>query len=102
MRGEPIGQGLHLVVDGILMMRRGAAHHVAVHVAAGGQRGELHFVDAVDRLLQVALQHAVQLQALAAGDPQRGVADLVAQVELGQQLLAGQLAAGNLRADHEE
>ena len=55
----------------------------------------------MDRLPQVVLEHAVQLQALAAGDSQRGVADLVAQVELGQQLLARQLAAGNLRADHE-
>ena len=43
----------------------------------------------------------MQLQPLAAGDPQRGVADLVAQIELGQQLIAGQLAAGNLGADHE-
>ena len=82
-------------------MRRGAAHDVALHVAAGRQRRKLNLVDAVDRLPQVVLQHAVQLQALAGGDPQRGVAHLVAQVELGQQLLAGQLAAGNLGADHE-
>ena len=82
-------------------MRRRAAHDVALDVAAGGQRGKLNFVDAVNRLPQIVLQHAVQLQALAAGDAQRGVADFVAQIELGQQLLAGQLAAGNLGADHE-
>jgi len=37
----------------------------------------------------------VQLQALAGRDPQRGVADFVAEVELGQQLVAGQPAAGD-------
>ena len=52
-------------------------------------------------VLEVRLQHAVQLQALPRGDAQRGVADLVAQVELGQQLVAGELAAGDGRADHE-
>ena len=101
MRGQPIGQRLHLVVHRIVSMRRRAAHDVALDVAAGGQRRKLHLVDAADRFFQVALQHAVQLQALPRGDAQRGVADLVAQIELGQQLVAGQLAAGNLGADHE-
>ena len=81
--------------------RRGAAHDVPLDVAAGGQRRKLHFVDTMDRVLPLILHHAVQLQTLAARDPQRRIAHLVAQVELGQKLIAGQLSAGNFRADHE-
>ena len=95
------GQLEHLLVHRVAVVRAGRAHDVALHVAAGGQRRELHFVDAADRLLEVLLQHAVQLQALPRGDAQRGVADFVAQVELGQQLVAGELAAGDGGADHE-
>ena len=51
--------------------------------------------------LRFDLQHAVQLQALPRGDAERGVADFVAQVELGQQLVAGEPAAGDGGADHE-
>ena len=101
MYGQSIGQRLHLGVDGILMMRGRAAHDIALDVAAGGQRRQLHLVDASDGFLEVTLQDAVQLQALPRRDPQRGIAQLIAQVELGQQLPAGQLAAGNLGADHE-
>ena len=53
------------------------------------------------QLLQVFLHHAVQLQPLPAGDAERGVAQLVAEVDLGQQLVGGQLPAGNAGADHE-
>ena len=98
---ELAGQLVHLLVHGIAVVRAGRAHHVALHVAARRQRRELHFVDALDRLLEILLQHAVQLQALPRGDPQRRVADFVAQVELGQQLVAGEPAAGDGRADHE-
>ena len=51
--------------------------------------------------LRFVLQHAVQLQALAGGDAERGVADFVAQIELGQQLIARESAAGDGGADHE-
>jgi hypothetical protein len=42
----------------------------------------------------------VQLQGLTAGETQGGAAQFVAQVQLGQQLPAGQLAAGHFGADH--
>ena len=101
MGGQAIGQILQLAADRIVLVGGRAAHHVALDVAAGRQRGELHLVDAADRLLQVVLQNAVQLQPLPAGDAQRGVADFVAQIQFGQQLIAGQLAAGHPGADHE-
>src|SRR5690606_14977042 len=63
--------------------------------------GKLNFVDAVDRLLQIRLGDAVKLQSLARGDAERAIADFVAQVEFSEQLLAGQLAAGDGGADHE-
>ena len=98
---ELAGQLVHLLVHGIAVVRAGRAHHVAFHVAAGGERRKLHFVDALDGALQIRFQHAVQLQALPRGDPQRGVAHLIAQVQLGEKLIACQPAAGDGGADHE-
>ena len=98
---ELAGQLEHLLVHGVAVVRAGRAHDVSLHVAARGQRRELHFVDSADRLLEIRLQHAVQLQALPRGDAERGVADFVAQIELGQQLIAGEPAAGDGGADHE-
>ena len=98
---ELAGQLEHLLVHRVAVVRARRAHDVALHVAAGGQRGELHFVDPPDGVLEILLQHAVQLQALPRRDAQRGVADLVAQIELGQQLVAGEPAAGDGGADHE-
>ena len=80
---------------------RGAAHDVALDVAAGGQRGELNLVDAVDRLPQVVFSTPCSCNPWRLVIRSVVVAHLVAQVDLGQQLLAGQLAAGNLGADHE-
>ena len=77
------------------------AHHVSLHIAAGGECCELDIVNSPDGLLEVLLQHAVELQALAGGDAERRVADFVAQVELGQQLIAGDAAAGDGCTDHE-
>ena len=101
MAARPIGQILQLAADRVVFVGGRAAHHVALDVAAGGQRGELDLVDAADRLLQVVFQNAVQLQPLTAGDAQRGVADFVAQIQFGQKLIARQFAAGNPGADHE-
>ena len=53
-----------------------AAHHVADHVAARGERGEPGGVDRVDDPLQIGLVHEVQLHALAGGQPQRAVGAL--------------------------
>jgi len=43
----------------------------------------------------------VQLQRLTAGEAEGRTAHFVAQVQFGQQLPAGELAAGHFRADHE-
>ena len=98
MRGEVsgklVGQALQLCVNRIAVMRRRAAHHVAAHVAAGRERAELNLVDAADALLEMLFGDAVKLQPLPAGDPQRAVAQLVAQVQLAEQLLAVSLPPG--------
>ena len=101
MGGQPIGQILHLGVDRIVVVRRGAAHHVAVDVAASAGRGKFDFVDSADGLLQISLRHAVQLQSLAAGDSQRACRQLIAQIEFRQQLVGRQFSARNFRPDHE-
>jgi len=66
------------------MMRRGAAHHVALNVAAGGQRRELDGVDPPNGGLQIVLQDAVELQPLAAGNPQGCMPTSSQQIEFGQ------------------
>ena len=57
-----------------------AAHDVAFHVAAAAQRRQHGFVDGPDRALQVALQHAMQLEVLARGDAQGSVGPAAADV----------------------
>ena len=52
---------------------RGRGHDVAVHVAAGRQGGKQGLVDPLDQRPQAALDHAVELDALARGDAQRVV-----------------------------
>ena len=66
MFGDAVGHLLHFAADRIVCVRGRAAHHVALDVAAGGQRREHRVVDAADRLPQVFFHHAVQLQAPAA------------------------------------
>ena len=55
---------------------RGRGEHIAVHVAARGERGEQRFVDGFDDRAQVGLEDAVELDGLARGDTQRVVAML--------------------------
>jgi len=76
-----IGQGLRLPID-VLLVRRRAAHHVAVHVAAGPERTELDFVDPGDGSFKIVLHHAVKLEPLPRSDPQRRISHFVAQIEL--------------------
>ncbi len=58
-------------------------------------------VDAANRLPQVLFHHAVQLQPLPRGDPQRSVAVVLAQIQLGEELVGGHFSAGDAGADHE-
>ena len=58
MRGNVLGQLLQLLANRIVQ-RRGAAHHVALDVAAGSQRRKLNLVNAVNRIPEIPLNHAV-------------------------------------------
>ena len=81
--------------------RRGAAHHVPLHVAAGGDGGEQIPVDAGDGGLQIALEHAMKLEALARGHPQSAVGMPVGDLLQGEVLLRGDRAGGNRHPHHE-
>ncbi len=76
----------HFFVHWVAVIRAGCAHDVSLHVATGGERGELYVVDSANGLLEILLENAVQLQALAGGDAKSGVADFVAKIELGEQI----------------
>ena len=81
--------------------RRGAAHDVALHVAAGGDGGEQRLVDAGDGGLEVALEHAVELEALAGGHPEGAVGVVVGE-PLEPEVLLGRDGAGRDRDPHHE
>ena len=68
-------------------MRCRTAHYIAFHIAAGSQCGEFNFVDPPNGFVQIALEHAMQLQALAAREPQRAIAQLVAHIEFAKKLI---------------
>ena len=58
-------------------------------------------VDPRDGFLQVALEHAVELDSLSRGEAEGPVGVGAGQIVHGQVLLGGQLSAGNLAAHHE-
>ena len=82
-----IRQLLHFGMHRIVIVRCRAAHYVALHIAAGRQGRELDFIDPPNRFMQVTFQHAVQLQSLPTGNPQRAAAKFIAQIEFAQQLI---------------
>ena len=84
-----------------VVMRRRAGHDVALHVAAGPERGQQAGVDAGDGLLEIRLEDAVELNALPRGEAQGAVGVLPGQLVHGQILLRRHPAAGDLAADHE-
>ena len=69
MGGHLIRQLLHLRPHRVAGRGR-ATDDVAVHVPAPAQRGQQGVVDPGDRVPEVALQDAVQLNTLAGGQPQ--------------------------------
>src|SRR5262249_15018039 len=89
-----------LGVDAV-SVRGGASHDVALHVAAGAQRAEQAGVDAGDRLLQMALEDAVKLDALPGSEAQRAVAVVASQPIHGEVLRRRYTAARYLATDHE-
>ena len=98
--GERVGHQLHLFADQIIPDRGGAAHHIAFHVAAGGERGELYLVDPLDRRLEIPFHDAMVLNALSGCQPHGAVGQFVSQIDLGQHLGCGELAARNARPHH--
>ena len=88
MGGQAGRRRLQLSVDAVVVMRRGAGHDVALHVAAGAEGREQAGVDASDGVLQVRLEDAVELEILTGCDAQSVVG------VLGGQLVAGQVLLG--------
>ena len=81
---------------------RGRREDVAVHVAAGRERGEQRLVDALDHRAQIGFHDAVKLDALARGDAQRVVAVSRGEIVEHAPLLRRHHAAGNAAADHHD
>src|SRR5438270_196487 len=100
MSGNLPGGLLELVMDSVAVRRR-ASHDVALHVAAGSQGGEKAAVDLGNGVFQVALEHAMELDALPGREAQGAVAVLVRDGIDGEILSRGHASAGNLAADHE-
>ena len=91
---EDLGVDLRLV-------RIRIAHHVPVHIAAGGERVEERLVDLVDRLFQVALDHAVELKGLAGRQLEGSVGVLEGDAVHLEPLRGRRDTTGDTHADHE-
>ena len=85
--GPPVGMGER------------AGHHVAHHVAAGGERREQRGIDAVHDLVQLTLRHEVVLDTLSRRQAHRTVGQLGEAVER-EPLVECDHAARHRRADH--
>ena len=57
--------------------------------------------DSRNQALQIAFQHTVKLQRLPRGNPQGAVTELIAQIQMPEQLRRGQLATGDPDPHHE-
>src|SRR5439155_23301083 len=77
-----------LLVEGVVF-RLGAAHDVPGDVAAYAERRQQNFIDPRDGLLEVALEHAVELEVLARRHPQRSVGPLLTDVVVGDVCIRG-------------
>jgi len=86
---------------GLRQQRVGRDLDVAVDIAAGGQGVDERGVDRLHGRLQFALDHAVELEGLARGDPQGVIAIAGGDGVQLQPLLGGDHAAGRTRTDHE-
>ena len=82
-------------------MRVGRHHHVAVDVAARGQGIDQRGIDGLHGRLELALDHAVELERLARGDAQRVVGVLRSNGIQLQPLRWSDHAARRAGADHE-
>ena len=79
---------------------RGAAEDVPLLVAAATERGHQGRADRPDRLPEVALQHAVELDRLPGGDPDGPVAPAAGDAVVGQVPLGADQPARDPGPDH--
>ncbi len=97
---DVLGVGQHLIREGG-GGGGGGGHDVAVDVSAGGERGGQHLVHALDQGPQSAFDYAVELEALARGDPERVIAVEVRELVESEVLVWGDHTAGQTAPDHE-
>ena len=98
--GDAARGGAHRQVR-LVVHRRGAAHHVAVDVAAGSEGGHQAVVDLGDGRLQPALQHPVELEALPGGDAEGAVGPAVGDFLEREVLVRVERARRQRHAHHE-
>ena len=79
----------------------GAAHDVALDIAAAAERRQKGVVDGADRFLDVALEHSVQLEVLPGGDAHRAVCPAPADVVMRDVRIGRDDAPGDPRTDHQ-
>ena len=103
-RSEVIGDVLCCLQRGgmdVGEMRVGIAHHIAIHVTAGGDRVHGGLIDFLDGAFQVRLDHAVELKGLAGGELEIVVAVFFAKSIGGEPLSRGGNTTRHADADHE-
>lgn len=81
---------------------RGRRENVTIYITASRERGEQRLVDLRDQRAQTRLDDAVELDALAGGDAERGVAVARGEVVKHAPLLRGHDAAGDAPTDHHD
>jgi hypothetical protein len=81
--------------------RRRRCHDIPFHITASSNRSDEGFIERFDRLPQAGLDHAVKLEILTRGDPQRIVPILRGELIAGQVLIRRQHAAGKFGSHHE-
>ena len=83
------------------LVRVGVAHHVAVHITAGGEGVEESLIDLGDGSLEIALNHPVELERLAGRQLNRSVGVLLGNAVHVEPLLRSRNTTGHTHADHE-
>src|SRR5260370_37674967 len=109
MRGVAMGRKMRSnTMSGVLYLctstagnRSRTSHHIAVHIAAGRQRGQENFIDSVDGRPQITFEYAMQLKPLASSYGQRVVCILSCQVILDKAFIRSQYTAVDTRASHD-
>jgi len=94
------GEFEHVGVD-LRLMRVRIAHHVAIHITAGGESVEEGLVDLGDGLFEIALDDAVELESLPGRELERSVGMLESDAVHLEPLHRRGDAAGDADADHE-